>query len=491
MWIDSVLMWLSILIGFLILYNQHWLTAISDIIFGWSTHHFFVHFFRVMWKVIIVWVGVYISWVPLAKYRHCGWEVSADAVYLWQGWMPREIIITSLADIRKATTVRTIGDRCAGSARIKLSSHSGNDPLYLICSSKTHADSMADHVNRLSTNSLPEKPKPHKVTSTADDELIVKAPWSWFRFAGATMSGFYSQIISFVLILRQRDTDSFLGKKIAKFTLIPEQRYGLAGRWLVLLGLSIAIGLILAHLVYCIWYMNFRLLQNKNGDFYTRRGYGFSRTRYIPHTHIFGCELKRPIFLRAANGARVYALLSGRIRAALLPPASMYGACVTGAYVLGETDNIFYIELFTAPEVTLQRKRLHIFVPIALLSFISEILILLNSTHLGSMIFPLVASWLAWHLAQYSYNNIGYGYTDKYFIVQSGTFNLRRAALDKNYIQGWKFQQTPWQRKHNICNLTVLSSIGLKENRVTAISESQATDIINGCIPEMTNQFLK
>ncbi|HKN50976.1 MAG TPA: PH domain-containing protein [Amycolatopsis sp.] len=269
--------------------------------------------------------------------------------------------------------------------------------------------------------------------------------------------------------------------------------------WAVLAGGAVVLLLLvtcLSVLGYILSFWNFRLTREPAGTLHVRRGLITTRSVSIEEDRLRGVEIREPLPLRVARGARCVAIAAGlregksadKGGSLLLPPAPRKRAHEVVADVLGE-------DLSAVPLVRHSRRALSRRLSRAALG-----VLLLAAALFGLAWIDWLPDW-PWQVALFAlplallvgwdrYRALGHAFTGRYLVTRSGSLDRGTAAVRCEGLTGIVFERSFFQRRAGLITLIAPVAAGKGHYRVLDIDEAEGLGLADRAVPGLIKPFL-
>ncbi|MGW4486416.1 PH domain-containing protein [Amycolatopsis sp. NPDC004368] len=330
------------------------------------------------------------------------------------------------------------------------------------------------------------------------EQLVAAVDRKWLRYAPFTLSG-----IAVV--------GAMLGTvyHFAHELNLDPVRYGplrdLADRvaqeplWLTVL--SAAIGLLVLVSVlsvggYVLSFWNFRLTREPGGTLHIRRGLVTTRSVSIEEDRLRGVELKEPLPLRLAGGAKCVAVAAGlregkgadKGGGLLLPPAPVARVREVAGEVLGE--DVAGAALVRHPRQALNRRVTRaltsVLVPAAALFLLAWAGALPDWPWQLALVLVPFAVLVGWD----RYRTLGHALTGRYLVTRSGSLARTTVAVRRDGLTGIVVSRSWFQRRAGLVTVVAPIAAGRGRYHVVDVGESDGLALVDATVPGLLTPFL-
>ncbi|MEU4667157.1 PH domain-containing protein [Amycolatopsis sp. NPDC023774] len=343
----------------------------------------------------------------------------------------------------------------------------------------------------------------HRKTVPADvvappEQLVAAVDRKWLRYAPFTLSG-----IAVV--------GAMLGTvyHFAHELNLDPVRYGplreLADRvtqepvWLTVVTAAIGLLLLVSVLSvggYVLSFWNFRLTREPGGTLHIRRGLITTRSVSIEEDRLRGVELKEPLPLRMAGGAKCVAVAAGlregkgadKGGGLLLPPAPLGRAQEVAGEVLGE--DVAGAVLVRHPRQALNRRITRaltsVLVPAAALFLLAWAGALPDWPWQLVLVLVPLAVLVGWD----RYRTLGHALAGRYLVTRSGSLARTTVAVRRDGLTGIVVERSWFQRRAGLVTVVAPIAAGRGRYHVVDVGESAGLALADATVPGLLTPFL-
>ncbi|MDX3187449.1 PH domain-containing protein [Streptomyces sp. MN03-5084-2B] len=247
---------------------------------------------------------------------------------------------------------------------------------------------------------------------------------------------------------------------------------------------------------YVLSFWNFRLTREPAGTLHVRRGLITTRSVSIEEDRLRGAEIREPLPLRLAGGARCVAIAAGlregksadKGGSLLLPPAPLARAHEVVADVLGEDP-------VATPLVRHPRRALYRRLSRAVLSVLLLAAALYGLAWLGALpdwpwqvalVLVPVAAVVGWD----RYRGLGHALTGRYLVTRSGSLDRGTAAIRCDGLTGIVVERSYFQRQAGLVTLIAPVAAGKGRYQVLDVGEADGLALADQALPGLLTPFL-
>lgn len=247
---------------------------------------------------------------------------------------------------------------------------------------------------------------------------------------------------------------------------------------------------------YVLSFWNFRLTREPAGTLHIRRGLITTRSVSIEEDRLRGAEIREPLPLRLAGGARCVAIAAGlregksadKGGGLLLPPAPLARAHEVVADVLGEDPA-------ATPLVRHPRRALHRRLTRAVLGVLLLAAALYGLAWLGALpdwpwqvalVLVPFAAVVGWD----RYRGLGHALTGRYLVTRSGSLDRGTAAVRCDGMTGIVVERSYFQRRAGLVTLIAPVAAGKGKYRVLDVGEADGLALADRALPGLLTPFL-
>jgi putative membrane protein len=248
---------------------------------------------------------------------------------------------------------------------------------------------------------------------------------------------------------------------------------------------------------YVLSFWNFRLTREPAGTLHIRRGLITTRSVSIEEDRLRGVEVREPLPLRLAGGARCVAIAGGlregkgadKGGGLLLPPAPVGRVHEVVAEVLGEDPA-------ATPLVRHPRRALHRRLSRAVTG------VLLLAAALYGLAWPGALPDWPWQVALVllpfavlvgwdRYRGLGHALTGRYLVTRSGSLDRGTAVVRCDGMTGIVVERSFFQRRAGLVTVIAPVAAGKGQYRVLDVAEADGLDLADRAVPGLLAPFLE
>lgn len=336
--------------------------------------------------------------------------------------------------------------------------------------------------------SILDKPEPAEVELTKLDPR-------WLRFAPFTLSGLAAVGAALGIFGQSANglREAIVNYDPVRHTISTLQHMGILIAVAIILLVLLVVVTLCSTVMYVLAYWNFRLAREKAGTLHISRGLLTTRSVSIEERRLRGVEIKEPLPLRLARGARVSAIAAGLSSSGkgaerssgglLLPPAPRAEAHRVTAQVLNETTDPTTAPLLRHPFAAMTRRYSRALGVTAVLILIVGVLTWVDFLPLWAFLLSLVLLPIAAVLAWDRYRNLGHALTGRYLVSRKGSLQRETTAIGIDGIIGWRVHRSFFQRRAGLVTLVATTGTPHGGHIVLDITEAEAMRLIAGSTP--------
>lgn len=442
----------------------------------------------------------------LLRFLTTRFRITAGQLELQRGLLSRSVLTAPLDRVRTVELTSSLIHRFLGLAKVEIGTGSaqkrGEDKLELnslrlaearaLRAALLHRVAASDPVAGGVVGEDVDGPSP-TVREPARDVVLLRLDPRWTRFAPLTTSGLAIALGALaagnqlVQPLIQRVRNLHTGEQAATVPI-----------WVVGLAAVIAFLLLISVLSVCGYLLTnwgFTLSRDSSGrSIHVAKGLLTTRETSIEMQRLHGVEIHEPLGLRLAGGRRLTAIATGLSRresgsTALVPPAPRDVVVRVAEGILG-SDGPLAVQLTPHGAAATRRRYLRaVFggVMAAVVLGLAIELLGANSWWLLATTVPVLA---AFPLARDRAARLGHALTGTHLVLRAHSFHGRRDALQRSGIIGWNIEQSWFQRRVGVVNLTATTSAGKQGYTALDIPEGEALRIADQAVPDLLTPFL-
>lgn len=341
--------------------------------------------------------------------------------------------------------------------------------------------------------------------ATRNDQVTMATfQFKWIRFAILGLSGFALiglgvGALGQILELVNADFEA-IWRHAAEVV----GQYSLGAAFVMIFAAFVGIfivGIILSALVYLENWSGYRLSRMTNGTLHLTRGLLFRRSVSIEERRIRGVEYSEPLQIRWAGGALLRVIVSGFGQKE--DDMSQEASIIMPAAPQAEIDRLA-TDLLKAPSIRLARFQLRKHPKAALYRIIIRrvgAVALIIGLLLTTNVFIHWLTWV-WVVAALicglimltsfdAYHSLGHDIRGDYLIARRGSLLRRTAVLQRSGIIGWKFRQSPFQRRVDLITLIATTAAGRGAYKVFDVDSGEGISMARVAIPKLLDAFVE
>ncbi|WP_410651808.1 PH domain-containing protein [Amycolatopsis sp. cmx-4-54] len=379
-----------------------------------------------------------------------------------------------------------------GTGRHSLAQGTNGDQLVLDAVSRTEAD-------RLRTVLLHRK----EITETAPppEQVVAEIDRKWVRYAPFTLSGLAVVGAIFAAVWHFAHQLNIAPENVGPLRDLMDDLADTA-LWLIVVVAAVALLVVVSLLSvggYVLSFWNFKLTRETEGTLHIRRGLITTRSVSIEEERLRGVEVKEPLPLRIAGGARLTAIVGGlregkggdKGGGLLLPPAPVGRVHEVAAEVLRENFDPATVPLNRHPRRALTRR---------LTRAVGGVLILAAALF-GLAWIDFLPSWM-WQVALAlvplaalvgwdRYRNLGHAIVGRYLVSRSGSLARATVAIRREGVTGVVVSRSFFQRRAGLITVTAPIAAGKGDYQVVDVGESAGLAMAEQAAPGLLTPFLR
>lgn len=426
------------------------------------------------------------------------YRITGQQVEVRTGLVNRQRFATKLDRVRTVESTAKFGHRLFGVTSLRIGTGQHEE--------KKHKGLVLDAITRREAERLRQTllHRKARVTtsgeSTVDsvEEPIAALDRSWLRYAPLTMSGLISIGVLAGLIWRMA------GELNVDITSFPPARAVLNWAENTTAGVVIAvgvltlivIGLLGSFVVYVFQFTGYRLTREADGTLHVRRGLLTTSSVTLEEARLRGVEVREPLLLRAAGGARVSAVATGlRNKSAeshvLMPPGPATEANRVAGDVLRTRRSPTTAPLVPHPRPALRRRLTRALVPTAVLIVALWLVTLPGWLPNWPWQAACVLLPIAVGLAYDRYRGLGHAIAGAYLVTRFGSLDRKTVALQRSGIIGWKLRRSFFQRRVGLITVAATTAAGRGAYHVLDLAESEGLALVEATTPGLLAPFIE
>ncbi|ONF63270.1 PH domain-containing protein [Amycolatopsis keratiniphila] len=380
-----------------------------------------------------------------------------------------------------------------GTGRHSLAQGAGNDQLVLDAVSQAEA-------HRLRTVLLHRKEISPEAETKPPEQVVAEVDRKWVRYAPFTLSGLAVVGAVFAAVWHFAHQLNIAPENVGPLRDLLDDLANTA-LWLIVVVAAVGLLVVVSLLSvggYVLSFWNFKLTRESEGTLHVRRGLITTRSVSIEEERLRGVEVKEPLPLRIAGGARLTAIAGGlregkggdKGGGLLLPPAPVGRVHEVAAEVLRENFDPATVPLNRHPRRALTRR---------LTRAIGGVL-LLAAALFGLAWIDFLPSWMwqvALGLAPFAalvgwdrYRNLGHAIVGRYLVSRSGSLARATVAIRREGLTGVVVSRSFFQRRAGLITVTAPIAAGKGGYQVVDVGESAGLAMAERAAPGLLTPFL-
>jgi putative membrane protein len=340
-------------------------------------------------------------------------------------------------------------------------------------------------------------PQPGRTSEEAPEqaEEIARLDPKWLAYAPLTLSGIAAIGVLMGLVWRSMGELNINSAGVVRAVLrwvahTPTGMVVLSGVLATLLVVVLG-----SMLVYLFQFYGYRLTSEPDATLHVRRGLLTTSAMTIEEARLRGVELREPLLLRIARGARCDAVATGLRQRneshILMPPGPVREANRVVSRVLHTADSPTAATLRRHPRQALHRRLTRALLPTAafvLLLWLGTLPAVLPNWcwQVALVLLPIAAV-----VGHNRFRNLGHTLTGEYLVTRFGSLQRRTVALQRSGIIGWKVRQSCFQRRAGLVTVAATTAAGRGEYHALDLAEADGLAFIEEVTPGMLAPFVE
>lgn len=444
----------------------------------------------------------------LLSWHFTRYRFTPEQLQLRTGWLNRKLVTAPLDRIRSVDLESSLLRRVLGLTKAQVgtgvdTSQITLDGLPREQAAQLRVDLLArshladDEVAEAGTPQDAPAGEPERSLPAPEEELA-RIDWSWLRYAPFSLSSLV--VVAGALGVLGQFGDDIPVDEVAVAEGAWEWVVAQAVAVLVLGALAILLisWLLVSTISYVITWWNLRLVREGGGKIRLTRGLFTTRSQTLESGKIRGVLMTEQFLLRFVRGGELAALATGVGAGGsvkLLPPAPRQVVQDVGHQLLGEDGPLTMPLVGHGPRA---RRRIHVrrqwgslvLAGLACIpTFVLDVWIFEALPWWGPLAVLAVVGLLNLLIAESAWRNLGHGLTDGHVIVQTGAVIRSREVLERAGIIGWTLDQSFFQRRLGLADLTATTAAGNERLRAPNIPVPLAVDLADRATPGMLDGF--
>ncbi|MEV6907316.1 PH domain-containing protein [Amycolatopsis sp. NPDC051071] len=379
-----------------------------------------------------------------------------------------------------------------GTGRHSSAQGANKDQLVLDAVSQTEA-------HRLRTVLLHRK---EVVTESAPppEQVVAEVDRKWLRYAPFTLSGLAVVGAVFAAVWHFAHQLNIDPETVGPLRDLMDDLANTAV-WLIVVIAAVALLVVVSLLSvggYVLSFWNFRLTRETEGTLHVRRGLITTRSVSIEEERLRGVEVKEPLPLRIAGGARLTAIAGGlregkggdKGGGLLLPPAPVGRVHEVAAEVLRENVDPATVPLARHPRRALARRLTRavngVLILAAALFGLAWIDFLPSWMWQAALVMVPLAALVGWD----RYRNLGHAIVGRYLVSRSGSLARATVAIRREGLIGIVVSRSFFQRRAGLITVTAPIAAGKGAYQVVDVGEADGLAMAEQAAPGLLTPFL-
>ncbi|MER6664048.1 PH domain-containing protein [Amycolatopsis japonica] len=381
-----------------------------------------------------------------------------------------------------------------GTGRHSVAQGAGNDQLVLDAVSRTEA-------LRLRTVLLHRKETSPEAEAAPQEQVVAEVDRRWVRYAPFTLSGLAVVGAVFAAVWHFAHQLNIAPENVGPLRDLLDDLANTA-LWLIVVVAAVALLVVVSLLSvggYVLSFWNFKLTRESEGTLHVRRGLITTRSVSIEEERLRGVEVKEPLPLRIAGGARLTAIAGGlregkggdKGGGLLLPPAPVGRVHEVAAEVLRENFDPATVSLNRHPRRALTRRLTRAIGGVLLLAAVLFGLAWIDflpswmwQVALGLVPFAALVGWDR-------YRNLGHAIVGRYLVSRSGSLARATVAIRREGLTGIVVSRSFFQRRAGLITVTAPIAAGKGGYQVVDVGESAGLAMAERAAPGLLTPFLR
>ncbi|WP_037319908.1 PH domain-containing protein [Amycolatopsis orientalis] len=331
----------------------------------------------------------------------------------------------------------------------------------------------------------------------APEQVVAEVDRKWLRYAPFTLSGLAVVGAVFAAVWHFANQLQIDPVSVGPLRDLLDDLENTAV-WLIVVVAAVALLVVVSLLSvggYVLSFWNFKLTRETEGTLHIRRGLITTRSVSIEEARLRGVEVKEPLPLRLAGGARLTAiaggLREGKGGGLLLPPAPVGRVHEVAAEVLRENFDPATVPLNRHPRRALTRRLtravggvLILATVLACLAWIEFLPGWMWQVTLGLLPFAALVGWDR-------YRNLGHAIVGRYLVSRSGSLARSTVAIRREGITGIVVSRSFFQRRAGLITVTAPLAAGRGGYQVVDVGEAAGLAMAEQASPGLLTPFLR
>ncbi len=437
-------------------------------------------------------VGIVVGW-GLLRWVTTTYRFGPDQVQLRTGLLRRSTVNAATDRVRTVDVSASLLHRLLGLTKVTIGA-GGDNRLELDGLPAAEAASLrARLLQKVASTAAPTDPTAAPPTTERNhsrevDHVLYRFRPAWLRYAPLGPTGFIAAA-ALIGFLAQFGDELHWWDRGAD--VISTADTGSAWVVLAVAAVALVVVALLAVVGFAIGYYGFTVSRDRNGHtLHISRGLLTTRSTSLEVRRLRGVELRRPLLVRWAGAARLYAVTTGLEeedhkpgQSSLIAPASPH------AVVEALADEVLGSPALQTPlrghgRAATRRRYVRALGPALVLA--AAVLVAGGVT--GHWILAAVVAVLllvgAFALAVARARSLGHVVTQQHLVAQRGALLQHRVALQRETAVAVTVRSTPFQRRVGLCTAQIATAAGKQQYDVPDVSPEAAASVADAMLPQ-------
>ncbi|RSN32123.1 hypothetical protein DL990_19550 [Amycolatopsis sp. WAC 01416] len=340
-----------------------------------------------------------------------------------------------------------------------------------------------------------------EATPPPPEQVVAEVDRKWVRYAPFTLSGLAVVGAVFAAVWHFAHQLNIAPENVGPLRDLVDDLANTAV-WLIVVVAAVALLVVVSLLSvggYVLSFWNFKLTREPEGTLHVRRGLITTRSVSIEEERLRGVEVKEPLPLRIAGGARLTAIAGGlregkggdKGGGLLLPPAPVGRVHEVAAEVLRENFDPATVPLNRHPRRALTRRLTRavggVLILAAALSGLAWIGFLPSWMWQVALGLVPLAALVGWD----RYRNLGHAIVGRYLVSRSGSLARATVAIRREGLTGIVVSRSFFQRRAGLITVTAPIAAGSGGYQVVDVGESAGLAMAEQAAPGLLTPFLR
>ncbi|MDZ5660418.1 PH domain-containing protein [Nocardioides sp. S-58] len=321
--------------------------------------------------------------------------------------------------------------------------------------------------------------------------VLARIDWSWLRFAPFSLSRLVLLAGAVGVVSQFGDDLPIWNEETATSVWEWVTQFAIAAVAVVLAAGGLALWLVVSISGYVVQWWSF-LLVREHGSLHLTSGLFTTRSITVEEAKVRGVEMTEPVLMRIVGGAELSTLATGVESGVtqVLPPCPRAIAVGVGEEVLEHRGPLTGALTEHGPQARRRAwfRQLRLALDVVVVAAVAWWF--LDFSWWWVVVLTGVLLVLAAAVGEASYRHLGHALSDGHLVAGSGTLARIRTVLETDGIIGWVVDQSWWQRRIGLADLTATTAAGHERVLVRDVRLDVAVALADRATPGLLTPFV-